>query len=330
MTPLRFFVCCLGVAVLIPALRALGDEPLPPGWSEHAIPHDGEERWYRVYEPADLPVDAAVVVVLHGGMGSMRKIGRPDSPGTGAWPDLCAREGALLVVPNAMARQGVASDGDRQNWNDIREDGPGSKADDVGFLETLVGHVHAKYETDPARTFVTGGSNGGMMTFRVLVERPGLFAAGAAFVATLPEESRHVAVPEAPTPLMICNGTDDPLIKWDGGPILPGSSDQRSTAETVAWWVDANRAWADLAEVTPLADVDHDDGCRITLTKYPAGAGGAPVWLYEVTGGGHCMPSAEFRVRDGFLMRRMIGTQCRDAEGVELAWAFFERATAIE
>jgi poly(3-hydroxybutyrate) depolymerase len=52
------------------------------GWHELNLQHDGLKRWFRVYHPPDLPPGAAVVVLLHGGGQSMRRIFRPRSGGT--------------------------------------------------------------------------------------------------------------------------------------------------------------------------------------------------------------------------------------------------------
>jgi poly(3-hydroxybutyrate) depolymerase len=125
---------------------------------------------------------------------------------------------------------------------------------------------------------------------------------------------------------MIANGTKDPLIRWDGGAI-PGQNDRlRPTPQTVAWWVEANRARREPRARQTLPDRDPSDGCRIHLDEYPAGEQpSAPVLFYTMEGGGHTMPSLKYRHPDLPGIRRLIGPTCRDAEGADLAWQFFRR-----
>jgi polyhydroxybutyrate depolymerase len=196
-----------------------------------------------------------------------------------------------------------------------------SRADDVGFMRALLGRIGAEHDIDPRRIYVTGASNGGMMTYRLLIEMPELFAAGAAFVAHLPRESDRLRPPARPVPIMMWSGTSDPIMKFDGGEIAGGRGDMRSARETVAWWLAANRADARGVRAERLPDVDPDDGCRIEKSSYPALPGGAPVTFYRAEGGGHSLPSTAMEA-DGFLRKRLIGPTCGDADGAELAWTF--------
>ena len=87
----------------------------------------------------------------------------------------------------------------------------------------------------------------------------------------------------------------------------------------------ANHALAPAAELAALPDRDPDDHCTIAHSEYAAGAGGAPVAIYTMNGGGHNLPSARYAIPDTWVVRRFIGPVCRDAEGTELAWAFLSR-----
>lgn len=97
----------------------------------------------------------AVVIALHGGT-------RPASDifTRSAWPDVAMRHGFILVAPQGVNNQ----------WNDGRKQttsGKVSTADDVGFMARLIEEVVAKDGADPAQVFVTGPSNGGMMSLRL-------------------------------------------------------------------------------------------------------------------------------------------------------------------
>lgn len=54
----------------------------------------------------------------------------------------------------------------------------GDKADDTGYLVSVVFDAEHHVRIDPRRIYVVGFSNGGMMAFRAVCERPDVFAAG--------------------------------------------------------------------------------------------------------------------------------------------------------
>ena len=56
--------------------------------------------------------------------------------------------------------------------------------DDVGFVELVVKDAARRVQVDAARVYVTGFSNGGMLVYRAMAERTGLFAAAAPLAAT--------------------------------------------------------------------------------------------------------------------------------------------------
>ncbi len=226
-------------------------------------------------------------------------------------------------MPNGVNPDNGDPRGDNQNWNDLRQDvSRASSADDVGFVLALLDWAQATYATDRVRVYVTGASNGGMMTFRLLMEAPERFAAGAAFVAALPVADNRLNRPSQPTPLMLANGTLDPLIIWNGGKIAGNRGETRSVAATVSWWVEANKAVAQAGDATQLPDRDPRDNCTIERREHAAGPGVAPVVAYTMRGGGHNLPSAQYAIPDTWLVRRFIGPVCRDVEGTELIWAF--------
>ncbi|MGE9271059.1 MAG: hypothetical protein ACQKBU_09685, partial [Verrucomicrobiales bacterium] len=60
----------------------------------------------------------------------------------------------------------------------------------------------------------------------------------------------------------------------------------------------------------------------------PARPGGAPVVALTVEGGGHVTPSIEHRIPDTPFVIRLIGRQCHDLEGAEVAWNFLNQFSA--
>jgi polyhydroxybutyrate depolymerase len=304
------------------------DELAALGLQERTLQVAGERRWFLVMAPADRSRPAPVIVLLHGGTQSMRRLFRRQSRASRVWLEIARSNNALLLVPNGTSIATGNPAGNNQSWNDLRLGTRTAKGDDVAFISALVAWGHGAYRTDRSRVYVTGASNGGMMTYRLLIERPELFAAGAAFIAALPAERARLSKPAFPTPLMIVNGTQDPLVKWEGGPVglFPGlRGDVMSTPDTVAWWVAANRAARTPDSKTLLPDQYPTDGCRIERHTHLARAGGAPVLFYAMLGGGHASPSPKYGYDRIPALRRLLGPPCKDAEGAELAWAFLSR-----
>lgn len=302
---------------------------LPAGWREASLIHDGMVRWYRIYLPDPLPEKAGLVLYLHGGTLSMRSLFSPLADSTQTWFDIARDESLIIVVPNGTNPENGDTYGDDQVWNDLRPDQAGgqSRADDVGFLLALLDAISGEYPVDPERVFVTGASNGGMMTYRMLLEAPERFAAGAAFIANLPDIEDPLLPPASPVPIMIANGTDDPLMPYLGGVVAKNRGVVISTRETVNWWIAANQADEGGARVRDLPDLDPEDGCRIREEIYSAGEEGAEVRLYVIAGGGHTLPTL---TRQGLFQRlasQLLGPVCRDADGVALAWDFFSQVS---
>lgn len=297
---------------------------MPKQGDVRTVEVDGETRYYTVHRPETYVSGAPTLVVLHGGMMSMKAATISTNP-TSAWLDVADREGFLLLIPNGYNQRAHDGAGFAQSWNDLRPNVPGrqlSEADDVAFIVAMLDQAEETLGIDRSKVCVAGASNGGMMTMRLLIEAPEHFAAGAAFIGGLPEG--ELPVPASPTPIMLLNGDEDPLILWDGGAVASGGAPTIPTPEMVDWWVRANGALSEAATTELLPDADPNDGCRISETTYPAGPEGAPVLFYRVEGGGHITPQLGVEQRGRFF-QRFFGTQCRDAEGVDLAWEFMER-----
>jgi poly(3-hydroxybutyrate) depolymerase len=128
---------------------------------------------------------------------------------------------------------------------------------------------------------------------------------------------------------MLFNGTRDPLIQWQGGEIRGERGKTMPIEPMVQWWREINGVGRTPGATETLPDRDPEDGCRISRTVWQADApGAAPVVFYRAEGGGHALPSIAHPLRLGPLARRLIGPVCRDEEGAELAWEFFNRYRA--
>jgi len=294
----------------------------------------GQTRVMTVIRAGSVGESAPLIVLLHGGGQSMRKV--LERGASGHWKTIAAREGALLIAPNGTAGGGKTDPGgDRQRWNDHRrvEASLASTADDVAFIRMLIEWAAREHGIDRERVYITGASNGGMMTYRMLIEAPELFAGGAAFIAGLPEGTPDVAPGSLDIRVFIANGTDDPLMPWTGGKVANVGRLARqnrgrvlSGADTKAWWVAAGGA-AEAPVTSYLPDTVPGDGCRLKQEVFPArspgGQAGGAVLFLTMESGGHYIPSPKNPAEPRPMAKRLLGLPCRDAEGAELAWAFW-------
>jgi polyhydroxybutyrate depolymerase len=184
-------------------LTALAVASIPfvsPATEVQQLSLDDHTREYLLSAPAAghrLPTIVALHGTLLNAQRTMLSMG---------FEPLVDREGLVVVYPNAVAAQ----------WNDGR---PAAAAltwdvDDVGFIRGLIGYLVDKGVSDPRRIYVTGFSNGGMMALRLVCEAPELIAAAAAIAATFPVELAADCKPPRATPVLVMNGTTDPIVPY--------------------------------------------------------------------------------------------------------------------
>jgi polyhydroxybutyrate depolymerase len=258
---------------------------------------------------------APLVIVLHGNLQTGADMALRTS-----WPQVARREHFSVVFPDGLNRA----------WADLRSQHllrtPPAGTDDVGFIAALIGKLVADGVADPKRVYVTGISNGGAMTMRLVCERAGLFTAAATVVINLSDEQAEACHPSRPVPMLMINGTADPLVPYEGGQAKGrfAARDLWSTGQTLAFWRRVNGCEDRDASVVPLEDRDRNDQSTVTAVSShcPAGRG---AMLYRVNGGGHRMPGW---LPDSYLARAvtlMLGPQNRDIDGAETIWEFFRK-----
>lgn len=295
------------IAAFVAALAAA------PAASADTIDIDGVKRSYAVQLPAKRLVP--LVVVLHG------KTQRgADMMTRTAWPQVAKREGFAVVFP----------DGLNHAWADARTKagpalrGPPAGTDDVAFIAKLVEKLVANGTADPRRVYLTGISNGGAMAMTLVCARADLFAAGASVSMNLTDEAAVTCHPSRPLPMLLMNGTADPLVPYEGG---RGSSYYAadgfwSTDETLAFWRKLNGCETDNSEMTDLPDRAPTDQSTVTRisSRCPEGH---DVVLYRINQGGHRMPGFSPDARFPKVAASLLGSQNGDIDAAETIWTFF-------
>jgi polyhydroxybutyrate depolymerase len=280
----------------------------PDGLQRRTIKTGGVERTYYMHEPTQsLPGLRPLVLVLHGGGGN----GKISAMMSGFNPKADA-EGFLAVYPNGSGRFGE----DRLlTWNAghccayaMRE-----RANDVGFISDLIDELVRRDRVDPKRVYVTGMSNGGMMSYRLGRELPHKIAAIAPVVGAMFGDETP---PAMPMPVLIFNSRTDESVPFDGGPAkirggtAVGDSDYKPVAFALDFWAKANRC-------APPPTVTQQP--RVTITRYDRCAGGARVVLYALDGGGHSWPGGKASGRRG------ADDPDANVDATSLMWDFFKQ-----
>lgn len=275
------------------------------------IDSGGRERSFIVTVPEDARPGETfpTIFALHGALmtgKSMRRI---------IGFDELAAEGRFVVVyPNGV----------RRRWNDGRRMHRG-RPNDVQFMRDLAEHLIKEGLADPNRLYLMGVSNGGMLTFRVACESPGVFAAYGAVIANMPATLVDRCDQRGIAPMLIINATKDPLVPWEGGEIgrWRNRGEVLSTQETVDFWRGYNGC-SGSAQMKALPDKDRTDGSTVVAKQYTDCGSRAPVVLLSVEGGGHLPPGADIGGRP--LLESMLGGPAnQDISAAEVSWRFFRR-----
>lgn len=166
------------------------------------------------------------------------------------WPD------ATVVYPKGQPR----ADRDGMNgWHGFRDNDDNQ---DLQFVDALLEELPRRYKVDPAQVYVAGFSNGGHLTFNLLLDRPCRFAAFGPIGAL----AEYVANAQVPRPVIYLFGRDEPREYSD------------AWQETVVAIARLNRATGEKREWAR------------GLTEFLAGSSGAQT-VYGLYSAGHIWPA---------------------------------------
>jgi polyhydroxybutyrate depolymerase len=277
-----------------------------------SLTHDGQQRSFLVHDFSSGHT-ASLVIVLHGGGGNALNVAEQ----TG-FDRVAQREKLIVVYPNGSGRRKDKL----LTWNagHCCAYALQHKIDDVGFISALIDHLLANYPIDPARVYVTGLSNGGMMTHRIGYMLSDKVAAIAPVIAALFGDEPQ---PTQPVPTLIINGAVDETVPANGGTLGATSSSRPLLRHMLA-------NAADRPVLPALAQVDYwakTNGCQYTTSSQQRNAlwiqhtdcrRDADVQFYSVSNNGHAWPGGT-APRDG------AAKPVTDFDASEVIWAFFKQ-----
>lgn len=285
-----------------------------PGRSRQVLEFEGRSRSYLLHLPPghDTAQDWPLVIALHPFAANGEMMAQ-----TSGFDTIADEEGFLVCYPEGVTFL----------WNgdptDETKDLLVEDANDVGYISALVEHLVTEYGADPARVYLTGASNGGLMTERLACERAELFAAVAPVMITLPEGFPAWCTASMPVPMLMILGVDDPFFPWQGGLVEQGPTNTQrylSAAETVNFWVERNNASME-PTIEALPDRDPNDGTRVVRETHAGGDSGADFIFYRVEGGGHTWPGSRLSFLESLAG---VGRVSQDIDASRVIWDFFK------
>jgi polyhydroxybutyrate depolymerase len=274
--------------------------------SHEEIASGGTTRSYEIHRPERLKGPAPLVIMLHGGGGN----GKNGAKMTG-FNALADAEGFTVVYPNGSGR------GPLLTWNagHCCQYAMEQDVDDVRFLSDLIDDLVARGLADPDRVYITGMSNGAMMTHRAGRELSGKVAAIAPVVGAV---FGGEPLSASPVPALIITGAKDTHVPAAGGngqfkrrsetppngvPFAPASA-------AFDYWMAANdcRGEAKLKKSTNVFTLRRGAGCN------------ASVQWYVIKDGAHAWPGGEKGSRRG-------DAPVEDFDASRVIWDFFKSQT---
>jgi polyhydroxybutyrate depolymerase len=277
---------------------------------------DGKPRSFVLYIPRELRPGAPLLFMFHGGGGD----GPMAREGTGHEFDLLAdRNGFIVAYPDGISR----------SWTGCREvqnrSADRRNVDDVKFVDAIIAQEVARHRIDPKRIFATGHSMGAAMSYRLALERPQEFAAIAAISSNLPAADNMDCKPaNVPIPVMIINGTADPVNDYEGKTSARGTNRGRmmSTDASIQYFVGLN-GLSGPPQIERLPHVNPSDRTWVERVSWTA-PGKLPVVLYTIHGGGHVVPQPYYR----YPNLNLVGAQTEDLDAPAVIWDFFSKVPA--
>lgn len=227
--------------------------------------HDGETREYVLYIPNsyDRTSEVPLLFNFHGFGGEASEY-----MNYADMRSLSESENFILIYPQGTLIEGYS------HWN-AALDSPDNKsdADDLGFIEALIGRLSSDHMIDLERVYACGYSNGAMFSYALACYKSDLIAAVASVSGAMLDTNCTTSHPMA---VMNIHGTSDSVLPYNG------SSEYNSIETALIFWKDFNDT-----ETTPVFNSVNDNGTTIEHYQYNQGKNNVSVGHYKIVGGDH-------------------------------------------
>jgi polyhydroxybutyrate depolymerase len=294
--------------------------PYQEGLTTNYITVNNITRKYLVYRPIGMTSINSVVTVLHGGGGLGIGVSEIGAHPLSVFRTIADNEKFLVVYPEgSLDIQG------NPGWNDCRSDDiSGSQGDDITFLKQLNSKLISELNINSNKMFLTGTSNGALMTYSYAFQFPETIKAVAVSSGNLPEFPESGLCTNGsnlPLPILITHGTSDPAMPANGGCVADiGGNCNRgkviSQTATLNYWLQRNG----LQNINPTIstfNVNTTDAGNVEKRIY---SGAKPLIYFILNNAGHAVPSKTVYTNSS----PASGVQNRDIEYAEEVWNFFK------
>lgn len=274
--------------------------------------HQGIERFYRLAGASAQAEARPLIVHLHGFREPDQIAGSQDLTVI-RWrrlEALAAEAGFVVAAPSAW----------KGRWS-MGLDLPnvtlpsGAVVDDVGFVRKLAQRLVQAGVADPAQIYLSGISDGGIMTQRILCKAGHPFRAGASLIGTMYEAHARRCSGGKPVPILVLAGTHDPVLPYDGWIFPTGRA--LSAPEIANMWRLRHGCTGQATKLLP--NVAKRDYTRVRQIDWTGCARDPAVRLLRIEGGTHEIPSMQ---RPKGLKFGWTG-KSRDIETADQIWQFF-------
>jgi polyhydroxybutyrate depolymerase len=294
--------------------------PYAEGMTANYITVNNVTRKYLIYRPTGMTSVNSVVTVLHGGGGLGLGVSEIGTHPLSVFRTVADTAKFLVVYPEgSLDIQG------NPGWNDCRRDDiSGSQGDDITFLKQLNAKLMSELNINSTKMYLTGTSNGALMTYSYAFQYPETIKAIAVSSGNLP------AFPESglcsngstiPIPILLTHGTSDPAMPADGGCVanIGGACNRGkviSQSATITYWLQRNNLQNVIPTITSF-NLNTTDAGNVEKRVY---SGSNPLIYFVLNNAGHAVPSKTVFSNS----TPASGIQNRDIEYAEEVWKFFK------
>jgi len=245
---------------------------------------NGIQRQYLIHVPEsyDGSEQVPLLIALHGGGGDARNIQK-----SYGFDEISEQYGFIVVYPDGTGDLRYSL----HTWNSGYIDAYASRngIDDVEFIFQLILHLESEYQINTSAIYMTGHSNGAMMTYRFGAEHPemlrGIAPVSGAVGGQVTDDAEVYIIPEPSQSLSVVHvhGLLDEQVLYSGGKGEKGFLAERvdlSVNDSIAFWVEHNNCSG-----TPIIETSSDD--RIALWRFVGGSQSTEVLLVTLFHGNH-------------------------------------------
>jgi polyhydroxybutyrate depolymerase len=192
------------------------------------------------------------------------------------------------------------------------EDRHPAPADDIAFFNQMLDQLGSKFSVDSSRIYALGLSEGGFMSLRLGCALSDRIAAVGAVGAAMPKTM--ICLPSRPVPVVMINGTSDPVVPYGGGTEHNLDFATISVEDSAKAWSKIDRC-AEKPEHSKLSG--GKNGTETKVETYAGCQQDSAVVSYSLKGDGNTWPGGM-----QYQVEKQVGKTSSDFSANEVLWNF--------